>query len=276
MEFDEILAPAHWRRVDFISDIHLQEGASENMRAWEAYLASSPADAIFILGDLFEVWVGDDVLDPSGLADPSAAGSGSPSFEGRCAQALRACSRRASLYFMRGNRDFLVGEAFAQICGLKLIQDPSVLAFGEKRYLLSHGDALCLADVQYQQFRQIVRGAGWQTEFLSAPLAVRQAQARGIRQASQSRKQDLQASGQAWIDIDSSMAVQWMDTLKCQHFIHGHTHEGRDHDVHCASGTGLRHVLPDWHLEEAPPRGYVLRLSLSEQQGARAEHVSLT
>lgn len=275
MDFDEIQAPAHWRCVDFISDVHLEEASTENVLAWERYLANTPADAVFILGDLFEVWVGDDVLADASQAESNAA-SVPLAFESRCVGALRACSGRASLFFMHGNRDFLVGQRFAQASGLKLIQDPSVLAFGGLRYLLSHGDALCLADTHYQRFRQLVRSKTWQSEFLAAPLAARQAQARGIRQASQQRKQDMQATGQPWVDIDQPTAAHWMDTLACQHFIHGHTHEGRDHGIQFSKGSGMRYVLPDWHVEETPPRGYALRLSLSEQQGAVAAHIGLS
>lgn len=275
MDFDEIQAPAHWRCVDFISDVHLEEASTENVLAWERYLANTPADAVFILGDLFEVWVGDDVLADASQAESNAA-SVPPAFESRCIGALQACSVRTSLFFMHGNRDFLVGQRFAQASGVKLIQDPSVLAFGGLRYLLSHGDALCLADTDYQRFRQLVRSKTWQTEFLAAPLAARQAQARGIRQASQQRKQDMQATGQPWVDIDQPTAAQWMDTLACQHLIHGHTHEGRDHGIQSSKGPGTRYVLPDWHVEETPARGYALRLSLSEQRGAVAAHIGLS
>jgi UDP-2,3-diacylglucosamine hydrolase len=275
MDFDEIQAPAHWRCVDFISDVHLEEASTENVLAWERYLANTPADAVFILGDLFEVWVGDDVLADASQPEPNAA-SVPLSFERRCAGALKSCSARASLFFLHGNRDFLVGQRFAQASGVKLIQDPSVLAFGGLRYLLSHGDALCLTDTDYQRFRQLVRSKTWQTEFLAAPLAARQAQARGIRQASQQRKQDMQATGQPWVDIDQTTASQWMEMLACQHFIHGHTHEGRDYGIQSSIGSGMRYVLPDWHVEETPPRGYALRLSLSEQRGAVAAHIGLS
>ncbi len=261
MNFDEIQAPPAWRCVDFISDLHLQESEPANFLAWRSYLESSPADAIFILGDLFEVWVGDDVLMDPSQANLAARHQGLY-FEDRCSRVLHFCSQQHSLYFMRGNRDFLVGKGLAQACGMQLLSDPSVLTFGGLRYMLSHGDALCLADTPYQSFRTMVRGDEWQSKFLATPLQERIQQARVMRGASEARKKDMQAAGVDWIDIDPAAACDWMDATASQHFIHGHTHEGRDHAITTAQGRGTRHVLPDWHIGQRPERGYALRLSL--------------
>jgi UDP-2,3-diacylglucosamine hydrolase len=231
--------------------------------AWRTYLEQSPADAIFILGDLFEVWVGDDALRLDGDVNLIARHTGLH-FEQRCSRVLHHCAQQRSLYFMHGNRDFLVGEDFAQTCGMQMLSDPSVLTLGGQRFLLSHGDALCLADVEYQKFREVVRSKLWQDIFLATPLQERLQQARMMRQASESRKKEHQAAGQPWIDIDRQAAQQWMDAAQCQHFIHGHTHEGRDHPISSAQGAGTRHVLPDWHAEQRPARGYALRLMQSE------------
>ncbi|MDO8264066.1 MAG: UDP-2,3-diacylglucosamine diphosphatase, partial [Gallionella sp.] len=132
-------APSSWRHVDFISDLHLQASETATVQAWQDYMQSTRADAVFILGDLFEVWVGDDVI--GGALDPDQA----PGFEARCAQILQAASRRLAIYFMHGNRDFLLGPAFASASGMTLLNDPTVLDFAGQRWLLSHGDALCLA-----------------------------------------------------------------------------------------------------------------------------------
>jgi UDP-2,3-diacylglucosamine hydrolase len=263
MSTPEIDAPAAWRSVDFISDLHLQTSEEANVAAWLSYLEQSPADAIFILGDLFEVWVGDDVLEEKGL-----------NFEQQCSRALQSCAQRRKLFFMHGNRDFLIGQGFAQYSAIKILSDPSVLIFGGQRYLLSHGDALCLADTEYQKFRHLVRSSAWQAQFLATPLAQRIAQARQIRMASESRKKEQHAAGQPWVDIDLPMARQCMDEAQTQHFIHGHTHEGRDHAIDSAQGKGVRHVLPDWHAGEQSASGYALRLTKSEH-GVSAQHISV-
>lgn len=253
MSTPEIDAPAAWRSVDFISDLHLQASDAANVSAWLRYLQESPADAIFILGDLFEVWVGDDVLKAEGR-----------NFEQQCCIALQNCAKQRKLFFMHGNRDFLIGSGFAQQSGMAILSDPSVLQFGGQRYLLSHGDALCVADGEYQKFRDMVRGSAWQAQFLATPLEQRVEQAKHIRQVSESRKKQHQATGQAWVDIDAPMAQQWMDAARALHFIHGHTHEGRDHRMVSAQGHGMRHVLPDWHAGEPRASGYALRLTKSD------------
>ena len=262
MIMDEIFASPHWHCVDFISDLHLQDSEPENFSAWRTCLEQSPADAIFILGDLFEVWVGDDVLGvDSGLEHGLSSAS---VFETHCCQVLRECAKKRPVYFMHGNRDFLVGQGFAQACGVQILSDPSVLAFAGQRYLLSHGDALCLADSDYQNFRQTVRSSAWQEKFLATPLQERLQHARMIRQASESRKQQQVAMGQAWVDVDIPAAERWMNAVQAQHFIHGHTHEGRNHAIESLQGAGVRHVLPEWDVAGQPARGYVLRLTRSQ------------
>lgn len=272
MSFDEINAPAAWQSVEFISDIHLQETEPANFRAWCHYLERSRADAIFILGDLFDLWVGDDCLRGIDEID-HASPQESLRFEERCARVLQLCAQRQSLYFMHGNRDFLVGQGLAKASGMRILSDPSVLRFGGQRYLLSHGDALCLADVEYQHFRVMVRSPTWQQQFLAAPLQDRTHQAQAIRRASEVRKQGLQTAGEPWVDIDQAAAVKWMDGARCQHFIHGHTHEGRDHAICSAQGQGTRHVLPDWQVSASPAVGYALRLNLDSLGNVQTHHI---
>ena len=131
----ELIAPAHWHTVEFISDLHLDPQEPSTVQAWRNYLSSSQADAIFLLGDIFEVWVGDDALLEA------------DSFEAQCAATLSTASAQRSLYFMVGNRDFLAGDAFLKASGMTGLADPTVLVWGERRIVLSHGDALCLDDV---------------------------------------------------------------------------------------------------------------------------------
>jgi UDP-2,3-diacylglucosamine hydrolase len=244
--FHELVAAPAWQRIDFISDLHLHESEPANFLAWQRYLHATPAEAIFILGDLFEVWVGDDVLHHTGT-----------SFEDRCISALKQCARSKALFFIHGNRDFLVDAKALQASGMQALPDPSVLTVGSARYLLSHGDALCLADTDYQQFRTQVRSPAWQAAFLAQPLATRTSQARTMRAQSEARKQ----GAPAWVDLDPAETLRWMDSAKAQHMVHGHTHEGVDHPITSAQGPGTRHVLCDWHADASPPRAQVLRIS---------------
>lgn len=246
-------APPHWQSVEFISDLHLQASEPATFDAWQAYMQRSQADAIFILGDLFEVWVGDDVT----AAAPSVAPL---PFEARCAQILQAASQRLAIFFMHGNRDFLLGPDFAYRSGMHLLDDPTVLVFGGQRWLLSHGDALCLADTEYLKFRAQVRSPAWQTDFLAKPLSERLALARALRRQSEARKQSTVASGTAFADVDAPMAGQWLAAAQASTLIHGHTHQPADH----ALPSGQRRiVLSDWDAAATPPRGEVLQLSVA-------------
>lgn len=243
-------APAHWRHIDFISDLHLQSDELATFQVWQRYMQTTRADAVFILGDLFEVWVGDDAVTP----DPAAC------FEARCAQVLQTASQRLALFFLHGNRDFLLGPAFAQACGMTLLDDPTPLDFAGQRWLLSHGDALCLADTDYQPFRAQVRSAPWQQAFLAKPLAERLAFARALRTQSETRKR----SGVPYADVDSAAACDWLDAAQAGTLIHGHTHRPADHDLLQGPTPAQRRlVLSDWDATATPPRAEVLRLSLS-------------
>ncbi|MEY2801463.1 MAG: putative UDP-2,3-diacylglucosamine hydrolase [Pseudomonadota bacterium] len=231
----------HWRCVDLLSDLHLQAQDAATFAAWRRYLQDTPADAVFILGDLFEAWVGDDAAE-------------SPGFAADCAQVLREAGARRPLYFLHGNRDFLVGQRLAHDCGFTLMQDPCVLAFGARRWLLTHGDALCLSDTAYLAFRRQVRDPAWIAAFLARPLAEREALARQMRQASEARHQ----AGGYEADVDDAMARQWLQDAGGAVMVHGHTHRPAEHDL---GGGRLRIVLCDWDARAAPPRQEVLRIS---------------
>lgn len=255
-----IKASPRWRAIDFISDLHLQASESATFDAWQRYMAQTQANALFILGDLFEVWVGDDVVDcPVGKSEQA------PGFEARCAQVLKAASQRLDLFFMHGNRDFLLGQAFANACGMTLLNDPCALDFDGHRWLLSHGDALCLGDTDYLQFRAQVRGAPWQQAFLAKPLAERQAIARSLRSQSDTRKR----SGVAYADVDNSAACDWLNAAQARTLIHGHTHHPADHLIGKFNEKTMRRlVLSDWDVAAKPPRAEILRLSLDATQSA--------
>ena len=241
MATQELIAASEWRAIDFISDLHLQAGEPATFNVWQRYMQATPANAVFILGDLFEVWVGDDLLQERG-------------FEFQCAQVIKKTAARLPTFFMHGNRDFLVGNDLMTACNASLLADPTVLSFNHQRWLLSHGDALCLDDVDYMQFRQQVRSADWQKTFLAKTLAERQAIARDLRKQSEARK----SSGADYGDVHENTARQWLQQAKSTTLIHGHTHKPALHDL----GDGLqRVVLSDWDAAATPPRAEVLRLS---------------
>lgn len=244
----ELRAQPHWRCVEFISDLHLHANEPLTFRAWSEYLQQTAADALFILGDLFEVWVGDDVL-----SDQTNSNAG---FEYQCAQVLRAAADRTRIYIMRGNRDFLMSAAMMQACGCTLLEDPCVLKFGSQRWLLTHGDALCLDDKAYMQFRTQVRSAQWQRDFLEKPLHERLDLALHMRAQSEALKQ----VDTVYADVDTAAARSSLTTMRADHMIHGHTHRPARHSL---GDHHDRWVLSDWDLSARPPRAEVLRLSLA-------------
>lgn len=247
MVFPEIVAPPAWRTVDLISDLHLQASEPATVEAWQGYLETTPADAVFILGDLFEVWVGDDAATL-------------PGFEARCAEVLRAASGRRPVFFMHGNRDFLLGADFAARCGMTLIADPTVLVLHGERWLLSHGDALCLEDKDYLRFRAQVRTPAWQQALLARPLEERRTLARSVRAQSEDRKR---SPDMVWADVDADAARDWLRQAGATSLVHGHTHRPAIHDL----GHGMRRiVLSDWDAAAHPPRAQLLCLSSAGAQ----------
>jgi UDP-2,3-diacylglucosamine hydrolase len=239
--FAELRAPPAWQAIDFLSDLHLAEGTPRTFDALATHLRCTRADAVFILGDLFEVWVGDDARHEG--------------FEAACAAMLAEASAHRVIGFMAGNRDFLVGHEMLAHCGMLHLADPSLLfAFGE-RLLLTHGDALCLADLAYQQFRAQVRSVGWQRDFLAEPLAARRRTASDIRAESQRRQSGQQPRD--WADVDAAEAAHWLRAAGATQMVHGHTHRPGRHEV--APGL-LRHVLSDWDFDHpGAARADVLR-----------------
>lgn len=236
----EWTAPSSWQAVDFVSDLHLCEALPRTFGAFAAHLRQTPADAVVILGDLFELWVGDDAL--------------TRPFEQQCAELLAEAASRRAVLLMVGNRDFLLGGHFLRATGLTGLADPTVLALWGQRVLLTHGDALCLADQPYQAFRREVRGLAWQRAFLAKPLDERLAVAAQIRQASEARRR---FDGRADDDIDPAEAVRWMHAQGTTEMVHGHTH--RPGSQVLAPGF-KRHVLSDWDLDQGN-RAEVLRLT---------------
>lgn len=238
--------PPGCRQVDIVSDLHLGPLVPTTAQAFRDYLARTTADALLLLGDIFEVWIGDDLLDAP------------DSFEGPIVADLRRASERLAIGFLHGNRDFLIGAGFAERSGCLLLPDPVALQLGEQRLLLMHGDALCLDDAAYQTFRREVRSPAWGEAFLARPLAQRQAIAAQMRAASEARKQ--QGAAETYGDLDAAAMRSALGAAGATRLIHGHTHRPATEALGDASD---RWVLSDWDLEPgaAPARAEVLRLS---------------
>ncbi len=241
----ELALPPQWQVLEFLSDLHLHATEPATLAALAKYLRSTPADGIFILGDLFEIWMGDDAAEPE-------------SFEAHCGQLLKDASARCEVFFLRGNRDFLVGSSFLDACGLRDLPDPTAFTFAGQRWLISHGDELCLNDTDYQRFRAQVRNPAVQRDFLARPLAERQAMGRAMREASTARQQEMASHA----EVDTDAARAWLSAAEATTLIHGHTHRPAEHALGTnAQGHPLRRVvLSDWHLDGPAPRADVLRL----------------
>lgn len=236
----EIVAPTAWRCIDFISDLHLAADTPGGFAAWRDYLLNTRADAVFVLGDLFEAWVGDD--------------SRFEGFEARGAAVLNEAAARHKLFFMVGNRDFLLGADMLAACGVEGLPDPTVLSAFDQRALLTHGDAWCIADLPYQRFRAQVRDPAWQAQVLAHPLADRRLMARSLR--SESERAASEHPGE-WFDVDAPTALRAMKENDTMTLVHGHTHRPGTETL--APGR-VRHVLSDWELDhDSATRAEVMR-----------------
>ena len=225
----------------FIADLHLDPERPAITELFGRFLdgEARDADALYILGDLFEAWVGDD--------DPSEAGT----FVAARLKALADAG--VPVCFIRGNRDFLLGDEYAKRAGMTILPDPAVILLHGEPTLILHGDLLCSDDTAYQQFRTQTRDPRWQAQFLAQPLAARLAFAAQARAASKARYDELQASGQSETITDVSPATvrEWFARYGVRRMIHGHTHRPAIHD----EGDGAtRIVLGDWYQQ-----GSVLR-----------------
>ncbi|MCH8497515.1 MAG: UDP-2,3-diacylglucosamine diphosphatase [Marinobacter sp.] len=218
-------------RTLFISDLHLEESRPDITEALLGFLKkeAAGAEALYILGDFFEAWIGDDERTP---------------LQDQVADALRALSAKGTrLYLMHGNRDFLIGEDYCQRVGATLLDDPTVIDLYGTPTLLMHGDSLCTLDVEYQKFRSNMRNAQWQQMFLQRPLADRQLVARQLRQISMAKNQGKQES---IMDVTPEEVVRVMAEHNVQRLIHGHTHRPAVHDLEVADQPSQRLVLGDW------------------------------
>lgn len=215
----------------FISDIHLSQGRPDMTAALVRFLAEDApgADALYVLGDLFEFWIGDD--DPNPL-------------HREVADAFLALSQQGvPLYFIHGNRDFLLGRQFAKRAGMTLLGDPCVIELYGERVLLSHGDLLCTRDEGYQKFRRITQLKWLRWLFLRLPLSRRQAIAHKMR--GQSQMENAQKS-QIIMDVTPEAVDDMLRQHGCRLMIHGHTHRPAIHDFTLDGHAARRIVLGDW------------------------------
>lgn len=215
----------------FISDLHLDPARPEHLAALERLLEehAGKTDALYVLGDLFEAWIGDDDDAP---------------FNRQAIDAFRRFSDAGSaLYFMHGNRDFLLGEQFAAQCGGQLLDEGTVVDLYGTRALLMHGDSLCTLDTAYQQFRALARNPQWQQAMLAKPLEERRAIAQDMRMQSQGNNAN---KAENIMDVTPEEVVRVMNEAGVKHLIHGHTHRPAVHEVPLSGGTGTRWVLGDW------------------------------
>ena len=217
----------------FISDLHLSPRSPGATRLFLRFLAgrARQASELFILGDLFEAWIGDDDIDDAYNADIVAA--------------LRAASDAGlHISLQHGNRDFLIGQDFAAASGVRLINDPYILSTPAWQFVLSHGDALCLDDAAYMAFRAQVRDPQWQAALLAKPLAERRAIAAHMREVSESSQRGKE---NPYTDLQAAAIDDFLREHGYATFIHGHTHQPATHD-HIVDGIHVeRWVLADWH-----------------------------
>ena len=224
--------------IHFISDLHLSPQAPGATRIFLDFLGgpARTASHLFILGDLFDVWPGDDSIDeaPDG-------------FNRMIVDALRALTDSGvNLSVMHGNRDFLLGDKFARRSGAKALPDPYVLSLPSGQFVLSHGDLLCTDDTAYQAFRAQVRDPVWRVAFLNKPLAERQAIANALRQQSEEAKREKLQTQQV-MDLNPADTDDFLRHHGYATFVHGHTHRPATHD-HLVDGIHVeRWVLADWH-----------------------------
>lgn len=217
----------------FISDLHLTEAHPGITRLLFGLLrgAARDADALYILGDLFEYWAGDDDLDEPLNREVSAA--------------LRELADRGvAIYFMAGNRDFLIGEDFSRRSGLTLLADPALVDLEGTPTLLMHGDTLCTDDAAYLQFRTMVRTPAYIAQFLAQPLAARKTQIAAIRSRSEAEKH---AKAAEIMDVNRDAVITTMREHGTFRLIHGHTHRPADHLLDLDGVPATRIVLADWH-----------------------------
>ncbi len=216
----------------FVSDVHLDAGTPDAVNRFLEFLRTDAADAeaLYVLGDLFETWVGDDDPDPA---------------KARVCEGLRALTATGvGCFVLHGNRDFLIGRDFCRHTGSKLLADPVVADLDGERVLLTHGDALCTDDHSYQELRSTVRNPDWQRRFLSLPLADRELLANQARAGS---KEHTSRTVPTIMDVNEDAVSAAFRAARVRRIIHGHTHRPGIHDTQIEGEPAQRLVLGAWY-----------------------------
>lgn len=233
----------------FISDLHLSEERPEIIALFRRFLReqAAQADALYILGDLFEAWLGDDAV--------------SPGMQPVIDELSRLTRNGVPVFVMVGNRDFLLGEQFEKMTGCTLLPDPCVINLYGTDTALMHGDTLCTDDVDYQQFRQQVRNPAWQSAFLEKSIAERIAIAREARAESKLRTQEKSAD---IMDVNAEAVNSIFRMHGVSRLIHGHTHRPAIHQLNVDDTPATRIVLGDWYDQSSVLRVSENKLELSD------------
>ena len=214
----------------FISDLHLQESRPDITKAFLGFLENTAykAERLYILGDLFEAWIGDDDQN---------------NFISEIQAALLKTNKTTKIFFLHGNRDFLIGTEFASSSGLEILNDPTIEEMFGKRVLLMHGDLLCIEDRDYQAFRKTSRDAKWQDEFLNKSIEERREIAHNLRTIS---KEATGIKKEEIMDVSTAEVIRTMEESSINLLIHGHTHRPNSHKITVNDQPAERIVLGDW------------------------------
>jgi len=215
----------------FISDLHLTKERPEVTAAFFSFLKNiaSNADNLYILGDLFEIWIGDDLEDELSKSVKD--------------QLKNLSKSSCNIYLMHGNRDFLIGKKFSEDCGVQLIDDPVIININNKNILLMHGDSLCTEDSKYQEFRATTRVNSWKEDFLKKSIKERTLIAESLRSKS---KTETKSKNEEIMDVSKNEVIKMMSKNQTSFLIHGHTHRPKIHDIELTTGPAHRVVLGDW------------------------------
>lgn len=242
----------------FIADLHLEESRRDVTDAFLNFLSgyARNIEALYILGDFFENWIGDD--ERTSLQEEVT----------EALQQIHATGTR--LYLMHGNRDFLIGHEFCDRIGATLLDDPTCIDLYGEPTLLMHGDSLCTADTEYMKFRANMRNPEWQQAFLQRSLEERQTVARQLREISQAKNQGKE---QTIMDVTPEEVISVMESHGVQRLIHGHTHRPAVHELQANGSPATRYVTGDWHekawyIEAVPGQAPELRSVSFNELGA--------
>jgi len=240
--------------IYFISDLHLEESRPDITQAFLQFVDTIQADAesLYILGDFFESWIGDDENTELQLT---------------IKEKLRTFTNTgASLFFMHGNRDFLIGDVFAQETGASILPDPSIIQLNGDPVLLMHGDSLCTGDTGYMKFRATIRNPSFLEPFLKRPIEERRVTAQQLRTMSQANNQNKSSE---IMDVTPEEVIHEMTKYQVQTLIHGHTHRPKVHEIEVNQQAAKRIVMGDWDKN-------VWYIKVANKQAAELLHYPLT